>query len=50
MAVVQLIISLIGAIKNEIIEITDIGAKLTLTYNADGTLSELRQTGTSERN
>lgn len=30
--------------KNQIIEITDSGTKFTLAYNADGTLSELKQT------
>jgi hypothetical protein len=30
--------------KNQITEITDFGTKFTLTYNNDGTLSELKQT------
>lgn len=30
--------------KNQIIEVTDIGTKFILTYNVDGTLSELKQT------
>ena len=30
--------------KNQIAEVTDIGTKFMLTYNADGTLSELKQT------
>ncbi len=30
--------------KNQIIEVADIGTKFILTYNVDGTLSELKQT------